>query len=133
MKERVKNVKIQWIEFENLQTGLKIERIHFNEDVTLLVGLSGAGKTQILNAVEYSLNLAFDKDVALRPYRVGMGILIDREEYEWFYEINRTNENELIINEESKYEFTNEELKCNKQNIFKRTSTEIYVKASCIL
>ncbi len=128
MKERVKNVKIQWIEFENLQTGLKIERIHFNEDVTLLVGLSGAGKTQILNAVEYSLNLAFDKDVALRPYRVGMGILIDREEYEWFYEINRTNENELIINEESKYEFTNEELKCNKQNIFKRTSTEIYVK-----
>ena len=57
MKERVKHVKIQWIEFENLKTGLKINRINFNKDITLLVGLSGVGKTQILNVVEYSLNL----------------------------------------------------------------------------
>lgn len=41
MNERVKYVKIQWIEFENLKTGLKIERVYFNKDVTLLVGLSG--------------------------------------------------------------------------------------------
>ncbi len=68
MCERAKHVKIQWIEFENLKTGLKIERVNFNSDVTLLVGLSGVGKTQILKAVEYSLNLAVDKDVILRPY-----------------------------------------------------------------
>lgn len=37
MNERVKYVKIQWIEFENLKTGLKIERVYFNKDVTLLV------------------------------------------------------------------------------------------------
>lgn len=49
MNEGVKYVKIQWIELENLKTGLKIERIHFNKDVTLLVGLSGVGKTQILS------------------------------------------------------------------------------------
>mgnify|MGYP003227285762 FL=1 len=74
MNERVKYVKIQWIEFENLKTGLKIERVYFNKDVTLLVGLSGVGKTQILNAIEYSLNLALDKDkdkiVQLRPYKL---------------------------------------------------------------
>ena len=71
MNERVKYVKIQWIEFENIKTDLKIERVNFNKDVTLLVGLSGVGKTQILNAIEYSLNLALDKDkdVQLRPYR----------------------------------------------------------------
>lgn len=127
MNERVKCVKIQWIEFENLKTGLIIERIYFNKDVTLLVGLSGAGKTQILNAVEYSLNLAFDKDVILRPYRVGMGILIDEEEYEWFYEINKINENELIINEESKFEFSYEKLVRNNQVLFERKNTGVTV------
>ena len=112
MNERVKYVKIQWIEFENIKTDLKIERVNFNKDVTLLVGLSGVGKTQILNAIEYSLNLALDKDkdVQLRPYRVGMGLLIDGDIYEWFYQINKSDESELIINEESKYEFTYEKL-----------------------
>ena len=100
MNERTEYVKIRWIEFENLKTGLKIERISFNKDITLLVGLSGVGKTQVLNAVEYSLNLAVDKDVILRPYRVGMGILIDNDEYEWFYEINEKSKDELIIKEE---------------------------------
>lgn len=83
MNKGVKHVKVLWIEFENVKTGLKIERINFNKDVTLLVGLSGVGKTQILNAVEYSLKLAIDKDIILRPYRVGMGIKIGQDEYEW--------------------------------------------------
>ena len=54
----VNYVRIKWIEFMNVETGLKIEKINFYDDVTLLVGLSGVGKTQILNAIEYSLNLA---------------------------------------------------------------------------
>ena len=70
MNERSKYVKIQWIEFENLKTDFKIERITFNKDITLLVGLSGVGKTQVLHAVEDSLGLAVDKDIILRPYRV---------------------------------------------------------------
>lgn len=127
MKERVKSVKIKWIEFENLKTGLKIEKVTFNEDITLLVGLSGAGKTQILNAVEYSLNLAINKDVVLHPYRVGMGILIGDDEYEWIYEIKKISENELIIDEESKYEFSFEELKRNGEMIFERRHDKINV------
>jgi len=122
-----KHVKIQWIEFENLKTGLKIEKINFNKDITLLVGLSGVGKTQILNAVEYSLNLAVDKDVILRPYRVGMGILINNEEYEWFYEINQINKDALIIDEESKYEFSYEKLMCNGKIIFERKNENVSV------
>lgn len=127
MNERVKNVKIQWLEFENLKTQLKIERIYFNNDVTLLVGLSGVGKTQILNAVEYSLNLAVDKDEPLRPYKVGIGILVDDEEYEWFYEINKANENELIINEDNKYEFVYEKLVKNNEIVFERKNLEVEV------
>lgn len=127
MNERVKNVKIQWLEFENLKTQLKIERIYFNNDVTLLVGLSGVGKTQILNAVEYSLNLAVDKDEPLRPYKVGIGVLVDDEEYEWFYEINKVNENELIINEDNKYEFVYEKLVKNNEIVFERKNLEVEV------
>ena len=127
MNERVKNVKIQWLEFENLKTQLKIERIYFNNDVTLLVGLSGVGKTQILNAVEYSLNLAVDKDEPLRPYKVGIGVLVDDEEYEWFYEINKANENELIINEDNKYEFVYEKLVKNNEIVFERMNLEVEV------
>lgn len=120
-------MKIQWIEFENLKTGLKIERINFNKDVTLLVGLSGAGKTQVLNAVEYSLNLAVNKKVILRPYRVGMSILIDNDEYEWFYEINEMSEDELIINEENKYEFSFEKLLRNGKLVFERKNGKVNI------
>ena len=81
-------VRVKWIEFENIETGLKVERVDFFEDITLLVGLSGVGKTQILNAVEYSLNLAVRKDVIMRPYFVNMGIEIDGDIYEWAYKIS---------------------------------------------
>lgn len=127
MNERIEYVKIQWIEFENLKTDLKIERINFNKDVTLLVGLSGAGKTQVLNAVEYSLNLAVNKKVILRPYRVGMSILIDNDEYEWFYEINEMSEDELIINEENKYEFSFEKLLRNGKLVFERKNGKVNI------
>ena len=63
-------MKLQWVEFENLE-------IYFNKDITLLVGLSGAGKTQVLNAVKYSLSLAVDKNTTLHPYSL---VLIDEFE-----------------------------------------------------
>lgn len=125
MDERVDCVKIQWIEFENLKTGLKIERINFNKDITLLVGLSGVGKTQILNAVEYSLDLALSKSAVLRPYRAGIGLLIDGDEYEWFYEIGKTSEYELTINGEEKYRYLFERLECNGKKIFERNDEEV--------
>lgn len=127
MCERVEYVRVKWIEFENLKTGLRIERVYFNEDVTLLVGLSGVGKTQILNAVEYSLNLAIDKDVILQPFCVGIGIAIENKEYEWFYEINKTREDELIVKEDSQYEFSFEKLVCNGEIVFEREGDKVNV------
>ncbi len=127
MNERVKFVRIQWMELKNLKTGLEIQRIYFNSDVTLLVGLSGAGKTQILNAVEYSLNLAIDKNAVLYPYSVGMGLLIDDDEYEWYYEINKINEENIIIEEEKRYEFVYEKLIKNSEIIFERKNDNVLI------
>lgn len=121
-------VRIQWIEFENIETGLKIERVDFFEDITLLVGLSGVGKTQILNAVEYSLKLAVNKDIVLQPYRVSMGIKIEHSIYEWSYQIGDTPESELILANEKKYSFTAEKLVCDGEMVFERTNSITLVK-----
>lgn len=127
MRCEVQYVKLQWIEFENLKTGLKIEKIDFFKDITLLVGISGAGKTQILNAIEYSLHLAVDKDTILRPYRVNMGILIDNDDYIWSYEINSMVEDELILEENDKFCFVYEKLECNGKCIFEREIDNVRV------
>lgn len=103
-------VKLKWIEFENLRTGLKIERVIFNEDVTLLVGLSGAGKTQILNAVEYSFKLAVNKNLRLEPYDVSLCFIINDKEYIWSYRIEQAHNENIIESRETKYEFVHERL-----------------------
>lgn len=121
-------VRIQWVEFENIETGLKIERVDFFEDITLLVGLSGVGKTQILNAVEYSLKLAVNKHIVLQPYCVSMGIKIGNSVYEWSYEIDGTLESELILTDEKKYSFIAEKLVCDGQIIFERNNSTTVVK-----
>lgn len=123
----VKYVRIKWIEFTNVETGLKIERIDFYEDVTLLVGLSGAGKTQILNAVEYSLNLAVRKDVILRPYNVSMGIYIDGVNYEWSYKIDSVKKDILILENQDKYCFAYEKLVRDGNIVFERNGDSICV------
>ncbi len=50
-------MRLHSLYFLNKDSNLEIERIHF-DDLTLLVGASGVGKTQILNAIHYLKNLA---------------------------------------------------------------------------
>lgn len=50
-------MKIHWLEFENLTAGQKIERIEFGA-LNLLVGASGAGKTQILKVLSQYIEAA---------------------------------------------------------------------------
>lgn len=124
---KVKKMQIKWIEFENVKTGLKIERIEFNRDITLLVGLSGVGKTQILEAVEYSLRLAIGKNVKLKMYRANVGIAIDNDIYEWEYVIDSNQDKELIGEEGADYYFSKERLLRNGQVLFDRNENEIFV------
>jgi ABC-type dipeptide/oligopeptide/nickel transport system ATPase component len=44
-------MKIQSLQYEDLSTGWKLDLIEFNPQLTLLVGASGVGKTQILKAL----------------------------------------------------------------------------------
>lgn len=120
-------MKLRWLEFENLRTGLKIEKISFNDDITLLVGLSGAGKTQILNAIEYSLKLAVNKNIRLEPYRTTIGIEIDGHNYTWEYCIQIDKQQEIIREEEKKYYFALERLTDDDSVLFERTENNISV------
>ena len=124
----VLKVKLKWIEFENLRTGLKIERIAFNEDITLLVGLSGVGKTQILNAIEYSMKLAVNKNLRLEPYEVSVCFQIGEEEYVWSYKIQQDYAEDIIESKEIKYCFVYEKLQNSKGDILmQRTPDTIEV------
>lgn len=44
-------MKIQSLQYEDLSTGWKLDLIDFNPQLTLLVGVSGVGKTQILKVL----------------------------------------------------------------------------------
>lgn len=129
--ERIESkVKINWIEFENLSSGLKIERINFFKDITLLVGLSGVGKTQILDAVEYSLNLAVRNDIILRPCSVTMSISIGDNNYEWAYRIDNDTVQDLLFEHHDKndgYVITHETLSKNGEFVFERILDKISV------
>lgn len=124
----VLNVKLKWIEFENLRTGLKIERVVFNDDITLLVGLSGVGKTQILNAIEYSLKLAVNKNLRLEPYNTTLCFQIGEEVYVWSYRIQQDHTEDIFESKEIKYFFAYEKLQNIKGDILmQRTSDTIQV------
>lgn len=119
-------MKVKWIEYENIQTGLKIERVNFFSDITLLVGLSGAGKTQILNAVAYSLKLAVSKQ-KLRPYEVKMCLMIGENEYIWSYKIKEIKRETIFTNNSETYQFIYEKLEKNQECIFEREDNRITV------
>lgn len=125
--DEVKLVRVKWIEFKNNESGLKIERIYFNRDITLLVGLSGAGKTQILNAVEYSLNFAIRNDIILRPYNVHVGIEIGEDIYEWNYNIQKDSKAQILFDSHEKYYIAEESLLKNGECIFARSNNKVEV------
>lgn len=120
-------MKIKWIEFENLRTGLKIERVKFFDDITLLVGLSGVGKTQILNAIEYSLKLAVNKNMRLEPYFVTLEFEIQGKDYEWSYKIEKSQEEVVIGVKDINYIFTYEKLSENGSVLLYRNNDNIIV------
>ena len=90
-------MKINWIEYENTRTGLKIDRVSFLNNFTLLVGLSGAGKTKILN------NIYLFRNIVQRQYKkemfdivLKMGFEIENKNYEWYIKFGREENNGKI-------------------------------------
>lgn len=119
-------MKIKSIKFENRQNGLKINEIEFFNDVTLLVGLSGAGKTQILNAIKYSIFLAVSNKTILRPCEATIKFEIGEDIYSWSYEIELEKNNDIILENQKEYIISYEELYKNDTKIFSRNLTDIF-------
>ncbi len=129
MKAEENVVKIKWIEFENLETGLKIERINFFDDITLLVGLSGAGKTQILDAIEFSLLLALDRTEIIQSYKVSICIDINNHIYEWSYILQKQiNINDISFESADEYFIAYESLIRDQKKIFVRTDDKLEIQ-----
>ncbi len=139
-------MKLIWIKFKNLDTGLTINKTEFNSLITLLVGKSGAGKTQILNSVKVLCDAATEcVDEFEHCFSASLCFIIDNKKYIWKIETTRKKEKDtldlmrqpfylpdgiprffrLISNNEDKIMVKSESLSCNGVFIFRRNNGKI--------
>lgn len=116
-------MRIRSIEFKNYETGLEIEDIKFNVDITLLVGLSGVGKTQILSAIGYTFDLIKGRRDKLFEADCKIKFELKEKEYTWEYSIKKT-DNPLLVEKEYEYHFKYEKLTCNDKVLLKRNENK---------
>lgn len=104
-------MRIHWMEFENFTTGQKIEKINFDK-LNLLVGESGAGKTQILKILSLYANVIvngqsipftghFKIQFSVNPMIIGYPNELDNKIFTWEIETR----NELTINTNSSFSY----------------------------
>lgn len=130
-------MKIRSIEYKNHSTGLTIKKIQFHH-LTLLVGASGVGKTQILKAILDIKNIATGQSVNGAEWKINF--TIGEKEYNWkgkfsvsnsltdhleyFYDMSL----DADISEEDLPNVLYEELSLNKVPIFSRHNDNIIFK-----
>ena len=121
-------MKINWMEFENYTTGQKIERINF-DNLNLLVGESGAGKTQILKILFLYANVIvngqtipfaghFKIQFSVNQIIVGDPNELNHRIFTW--EIETRNEHSISTNSSFSYAITKELLLNEDVLIFER-------------
>ena len=134
-------MRINWIEFENLDTELKINKTYFNKELTLLVGRSGAGKTQILEAISIFCKTATGNLTNVDCHFKGtISFSIDNNVFEWVVHVSeedmdlnsttamkRTNEGVYFFLDPkaTKFVIKSEKLLCNGKTFFKRDNQDL--------
>lgn len=133
-------MKINWIEFENLDTGLKINKTEFNKELTMLVGLSGAGKTQILESIStFCVVATNDLDGINKQFNGKICFSISSEVFEWHICVIKDTTSIipssikkqkihlffLSDTEETKVIIKSEKLLCNGKIIFERNNQKL--------
>ncbi len=138
-------MKLNWIKFKNLDTGLTINKTEFNSLITLLVGKSGAGKTQILNSVKVLCDAATEcVDEFDHCFSASLCFTIDKNEYIWKIKTQRKEKDALdlmrqpfylpdgipsflrfISDNQDKLTVESESLTCNEDFIFRRSNGKI--------
>ena len=121
-------MRVNWLEFENYTTGQKIERINFDK-LNLLVGESGAGKTQILKILSLYSNVVvkgqmipfaghFKIQFSVNPIIIGYPNELDNKIFTW--EIETNNDHSLNTNSSFSYGIIKELLLKEDVIIFER-------------
>ena len=95
-------MRIESIQYEELDSGWKLLETKFASDVTLLVGLSGAGKTRILSAIRNLCSLATSNSIELStPIQFELVFkTADGAEFTWTGRTKKIAEN-FVFSEES--------------------------------
>lgn len=121
-------MRVNWLEFENYTTGQKIERINFDK-LNLLVGESGAGKTQILKILSLYSNVVvkgqmipfaghFKIQFSVSPIIIDYPNELDNKIFTW--EIETNNDHSLNTNSSFSYGIIKELLLKEDVIIFER-------------
>ena len=132
-------MRINWIEFKNLDTGLIINKTSFNKELTLFVGRSGAGKTQILEVISTFCNTATGGIIDTGHFKGAISFSIDDDDFEWNVHVaredldiissvtKRINDERFFFSDsnEATSIIKSETLSCNGNTIFKRTSQKL--------
>lgn len=124
-------MKIVSLEAFNKHNSLKINKITFN-DFTLLVGASGVGKTQILNAISQIKNIANGETVSGFCWK--LGFIADGKFCNWSGEFEKTknyHEHDVryipfVHDDEEKAAILNESLVVDGVDLIKRDSENIF-------
>ena len=133
-------MRINWIEFKNLDTGLIINKTSFNKELTLFVGRSGAGKTQILEAISTFCDAATgDLNNVDGHFKGAISFSIDKDNFEWTVHVDkedmdinssitkRINDERFFFSDpkETTSIIKSETLLCNEKIIFERNSQKL--------
>ena len=105
-------MRIKTLSFEDKSRNWHFESLSFNDKLTLLVGASGVGKTQILNAIKKLKRIAKGESFNGLKWNVAFDT-IDGEEYIWSGEFGSRNEiqlDEIVSEKKDKYAFLQEKL-----------------------
>lgn len=126
-------MKIKTLTFTNCQTGWNIKDVHFNNTLTLLVGASGVGKTQILHVLDTLSRIA--RGYSFNGIEWNITFEHDMKEYCWMgaFQMIPINDDEIEFTDESlieeknrkNYPILKERLSINGDVIIDRDSEDI--------
>jgi ABC-type lipoprotein export system ATPase subunit len=110
--------------YEDQSTGWKLEKIEFNNPLTLLVGVSGVGKTQILNALLNIKKISQGKSLNGLKWEIEF-ITSNGNNCEW---IGQFENKKFVSNEEDEINIVNEKLSINHDTIIDRNENGIFFR-----
>ncbi|MGD1808003.1 AAA family ATPase [Dapis sp. BLCC M126] len=127
-------MKIQKLEFGDRTQSWYLKPIEFLANLNLLVGVSGAGKTKIINSILYLKEIASGKSFNGMYWDITF-LTKDNISYRWQGEFEAVEVTQTIINDAEKqpgFKIISENLSKNEQLLIKRDSEKIIFKGSQI-